>query len=136
MTTTHQCRILVVDDQEVIRRGLRTFVELSAKWLICGEAANGREATAVAPTLNPDVILMDISMPEVDGVEATREIRKTLPRTPILILSMYDSRQLVDESFRAGASGYMLKQDLGRELVHALEAVSRGERFLSPGLVR
>lgn len=111
-------------------------MELSAKWLICGEAANGREATAVAPTLNPDVILMDISMPEVDGVEATREIRKTLPRTPILILSMYDSRQLVDESFRAGASGYMLKQDLGRELVHALEAVSRGERFLSPGLVR
>jgi DNA-binding NarL/FixJ family response regulator len=92
MTTTHKSRILVVDDQEIIRRGLRIFLELSPKWLICREAANGREATAVAPTVNPDVILMDISMPDVNGIEATRQIRKTLPETPILMLSMHDRR--------------------------------------------
>lgn len=136
MVTTDQFRILLVDDQEAIRRGLRAFLGFEHKWQVCGEAANGRDAVQAASQLQPHLIIMDITMPEMDGIEATREIKKAVPDAEILMLSLHDSRQLVNASFQAGASGYMLKSDLGRELFHALDTVAKHERFLSPGLVK
>ncbi len=134
MAATNHHRILVVDDQQVIRRGLRSFLEPNPKWEVCGEASNGREATEAARRARPDVIIMDVTMPEMDGIAATREIKKFLPGARILILSMHDSAQLVDSALRAGASGYMLKDDLGRQLFVALETVLLGDRYLSPRL--
>ncbi|MGH9453513.1 MAG: response regulator [Terriglobia bacterium] len=136
MVTTDQYRILLVDDQEAIRRGLRAFLGLERKWQVCGEAVNGRDAVEVASQLQPDLIIMDITMPEMDGIEATREIRKVLPEAQILMLSLQNSHKLISDSFQAGATGYMLKSDLGRELFHALETVAKRDRFLSPALLK
>ncbi|MGH9448674.1 MAG: response regulator, partial [Terriglobia bacterium] len=121
-----------------IRQGLRSFLESNQKWPkweVCGEAANGREAAEAALRERPDVIIMDITMPEMDGIAATREIRKLLPEVRILMLSMHDSGPLIDSALRAGASGYMLKDDLGGQLFVALEKLMLGKRYLSPALL-
>ncbi len=134
MVATDSHRVLVVDDQEAVRSSLRAFLEVSSDWQVCGEAADGEEGAREATRLAPDLIIMDIAMPRMDGIQATREIRKVLPETPILMLSFHDSPALVNASFRAGATGYMVKSNLGRDLLRALETVSRHERFLSDGL--
>jgi DNA-binding NarL/FixJ family response regulator len=98
--------ILIVDDHEVVRRGLRALVETHSGWEVCGEATTGREAVEKARKLSPHVVVMDIGMPELNGLEATRQILKAAPRTGVLILTMHESEQLVREVLRAGAEGY------------------------------
>ena len=124
-------RILLADDHDVVRRGLRSLVEAQAGWEVCGEAATGREAVEKAGRLKPNVVIMDITMPELNGLEATRQIRKAVPETQVLVLTVHESEELLAEALRAGAHGCMLKSDAGRELVSAIEALSQGKPFFT-----
>jgi DNA-binding NarL/FixJ family response regulator len=129
-------RILIVDDHEVVRRGLRVLIEPHPGWEVCGEAMNGREAVERANKLKPEVVVMDIGMPELNGLEATRQILKASPRTRVLILTMHESEQLVRDVLEAGAQGYVLKSAAGRDLVKAIEALCRHEAFLSTSVAK
>ena len=124
-------RILVADDHQVVRTGLRALLESKTGWQVCAEASNGREAVEKAGELRPDVAVLDIGMPLLNGVEATRQIRKLSPQTEILILTMHDSEQLVQEVLAAGAHGYILKDDADRNLIAAVDALRRHKPFLS-----
>jgi len=124
-------RILVADDHQVVRTGLRALLESRTGWQVCAEAANGREAVEKAGQLKPDVAVLDIGMPLLNGVEATRQIRKVSPHTEVLILTMHDSEVLVQEVLEAGATGYILKDDADRNLVAAVEALRRHKPYLS-----
>lgn len=124
-------RILIADDHQVVRTGLRALLESKTGWQVCAEAANGREAVEKAEKLKPDVAVLDIGMPLLNGVEATRQIRKLSPQTEILILTMHDSEQLVQEVLGAGAHGYILKDDADRNLVAAVDALRRHKPYLS-----
>ena len=117
-------RILLADDHELLRQGLRTLIEDQSGWQVCGEATTGREAVAKARELKPDIVVMDFTMPELNGMEATRQIRAALPRTQVLLLTMHESEELVREVLAAGARGYVLKSDAGRVLVDALKALA------------
>jgi DNA-binding NarL/FixJ family response regulator len=124
-------RILLVDDHQVVRRGVAGIIgDTRPEWEVCGEASTGREAVAAAARLRPDVVLMDISMPDMNGLEATREILKDNPGTEILILSMHESEQLVHDVLNAGARGYLLKQD-ANDLITAIEAVGQHKLFFT-----
>src|ERR1035441_473370 len=118
-------RILIADDHEVARGGIRVLLESHPGWEVCGEAKDGREAGEVASQLSPDLILLDIGMPNLNGLEAARQILAAAPEVAILILTMHDSDQVVREVLRAGARGFLLKSDAGRELVAAVEALRR-----------
>ena len=124
-------RILVADDHEVVRRGVRALLEAEANWVVCGEAVTGREAVEAAQSLTPDVAIVDIGMPELNGFEVSRRIRTVTPRTEVLILTMQESEQVVREAVAAGARGYVLKSDAGRDLVAAVDAVRRHREFFS-----
>jgi DNA-binding NarL/FixJ family response regulator len=124
-------RILVADDHQVVRTGLRALLESKTGWQVCAEAANGREAVEKAGQLKPDVAVLDIGMPLLNGVEATRQIRKLSPQTEILILTMHDSELLIQEVLAAGAHGYILKDDADRNLVAAVDALRRHKPYLS-----
>lgn len=124
-------RILLADDHEVMRRGLRHLVEEQPGWELCGEAATGREAVELAKEKKPDIAILDVSMPELNGLEATRQIKKALPRTEILIFTMHDDEQLVREVLAAGARGYLLKTDAARHIVAAVEALSTHKPFFT-----
>lgn len=124
-------RVLVADDHEMVRRGLRTLIESQPGWTVCAEATTGREALELAAATMPQVIVMDISMPELNGLEATRLIRKSHPNAEVLILSMHDSEQLVREVIAAGARGYMLKTDAGELLVQAIAHVAQHKPFFT-----
>jgi DNA-binding NarL/FixJ family response regulator len=115
----------------MIRRGLRSLVEAQAAWEVCGEAATGREAVEKAGRLRPNIVIMDITMPELNGLEATRQILKAAPQTRVLILTVHDSEDLLAEVLRAGAHGCMLKSDAGRELASAIEALTQGKPFFT-----
>ncbi|MGB8169313.1 MAG: response regulator transcription factor [Chthoniobacteraceae bacterium] len=123
MNPSAPLRVLLVDDHEVVRRGLATLLEGTEGWEIVGEAADGRCAVKLAQNVLPDVVVMDVVMPELNGFEATRQILKVLPRTEILILTMHDGEQLVREVIDAGARGYVLKSDAGRQLVAAVRSL-------------
>jgi DNA-binding NarL/FixJ family response regulator len=127
-------RVLIVDDHEVIRRGLRTVLGLRKTVEICGEAADGQEAIRLAETLRPELIIMDVSMPGLNGLEATRIIRNVLPDTKILLLTLHSSTELVRSAFRAGARGYVLKSDAEHELVRALNVLAGEGTYVSPGV--
>ena len=127
-----QLRILIADDHGLVRRGARAILRSRRGWRVVGEAANGREAVQKARELKPDVAVVDISMPELDGVEVARQIRQTLPDTKVLVLSMHESDQMVRRALDAGATGYLLKSDLSDCLAKAVEAVAAGKRFLTP----
>ena len=125
-------RILLVDDHHVVRRGVAGVIEdARPEWEVCGEASTGREAVAAAASLKPDVVVMDISMPDMNGLEATREILKNNPGTEVLILSVHESDQIVHDVLAAGARGYILKQDAGTDLIAALEAVRLHRLFFT-----
>ena len=124
-------RILLADDHDIMRRGLRNLLETHPGWEVCGEAANGREAVKLARELKPDIVVLDLSMPELNGLEATRQIRKELPQTEVLIFTMHDTEQLVREVLAAGARGYVLKSDAGRYLISGIEAVAQHKPFFT-----
>lgn len=124
-------RILVADDHEVVRQGVRTLLEAQPGWEVCGEAADGREAVEMTKRLKPDVVILDITMPNLNGLEATRQILKADPKARVLILSMHESDQVVREVLDAGARGYVLKSDAGRNLVAAVEALRLHNTFFT-----
>jgi DNA-binding NarL/FixJ family response regulator len=124
-------RILLADDHDVVRRGLRDALNSHPGWEVCGEASNGREAVKLALKLTPDVVVLDLSMPELNGLEATRQIRRDLPRTEVLIFTMHETEQLIREVLSAGARGYVLKSDAGRHLISAVEALSHHKPFFT-----
>ena len=121
-----------MDDHQVVRRGVAGVIgDARPEWEVCGEASTGREAVATAARLKPDIVVMDISMPDMNGLEATREILNDNPGTEILILSVHESEQMVHDVLSAGARGYMLKQDAGNDLIAALEALRRHKLFFT-----
>src|ERR1035441_2063087 len=125
-------RILVVDDHELVRRGvLASIQQFRPDWEVCGEGSTGREAVANAASLKPDIVVMDISMPDMNGLEATRQILKENPEIEVLILSMHESEQLVHEVLASGARGYVLKADAGNDLIAALEALRQHKLFFT-----
>jgi DNA-binding NarL/FixJ family response regulator len=125
-------RILVADDHDLIRRGLKQLLTAQPGWEVCAEAKDGREAVALAGEHKPEVVVMDISMPELNGLEAARRIRKELPKTEIVILTLHFSDQLVHEIVEAGARAYIMKSDADRDLVAAVEAASHRRSFFTP----
>jgi DNA-binding NarL/FixJ family response regulator len=127
----NQLRILVADDHEVVRKGLKSVFSSRPGWMVCAEAVTGRDAIAKAEEHRPDIAVMDISMPEMNGLEATRKIRKILPKTEVLILSVHYSDQLVREIVDAGAHGYILKSDTHRDLLIAVEALANHRAFFT-----
>jgi DNA-binding NarL/FixJ family response regulator len=124
-------RVLVVDDHEVVRKGLRAVLEQQPGWQVAGEASNGREAVSKAKELRPDVTVLDISMPSLNGLEATRQMLKQNSREKVLILTMHESDPLIQEVLNAGARGYLLKSDAGKDLITAVEAVRRNKTFFT-----
>ncbi len=125
-------RILIADDHGMIRQGLRSVVAEKPGWEICGEAANGRQAVALAREVRPDLVVLDLTMPEMNGLDATRRIREALPKTQVLILTMHDSEALAQEVLTAGARGYVLKNDAPELLPQAIEALAAGRTFFTP----
>lgn len=124
-------RILVADDHEVARRGIRALLESHPGWEVCAEAKDGRETVELAATAKPDLILLDIGMPNLNGLEAARQILAASPEVAILILTMHDSDNVVREVLRAGARGFLLKSDAGRDLVAAVEALQLQRTFFT-----
>ncbi len=125
-------RILLADDHEVVRRGLCALLRAKPEWEVCGEASNGREAVEKAIKLNPDAVILDVGMPNLNGLEATRQIVKAKPQIRILILTLHDSDQLVQEVLNAGARGFLLKTDAARDLVTAIEALRNNKIYFTP----
>jgi len=124
-------QILLADDHDVVRRGLRDQLNQHEGWEVCGEASNGREAVNLALKLKPDVVVLDLSMPELNGLETTRQIRNELPHTEVLIFTMHETEQLIREVLSAGARGYVLKSDAARHLTSAVEALSHHKPFFT-----
>jgi DNA-binding NarL/FixJ family response regulator len=129
-----ELRILVGDDHELMRRGIRALLHAQRGWTVVGEAANGKEAVEKVRKLTPSLAILDIEMPELDGLETTRRIREEAPNTQILILTMHGSGQMVRRVLEAGAHGYVTKSALPRHLVRAVKDVARGKPFLAPSV--
>jgi DNA-binding NarL/FixJ family response regulator len=125
-------RVLIVDDHAFIRRGVETILESSPDWQVCGEASNGTDAVRLAKQLSPEVILMDVTMPGMNGLEATRIIRREHPDVKVILLTLHESSEVLRSGFRAGASGYLLKADAEEELMKALRVVVGDGSYISP----
>ncbi len=125
-------RILIADDHDVVREGVRALVEDQPDWEVCGVAANGRQAIEEAEKLKPDVIVIDMTMPELNGVEAIRQIRRLLPKTEIVVFSGHRSEDMVRETFDAGAKSYICKADAGRYLIDAIRSLAAHKPFFTP----
>jgi DNA-binding NarL/FixJ family response regulator len=124
-------RMLVADDHEVVRKGLCTLLQEQPGWVVAAQARDGREAVDKAKQIKPDIIVMDISMPGLNGLEATRQIAKSLPQVKVLILTMHESDSLIREVLEAGARGYLLKVDAGADLIKAVDALRRNQTFFT-----
>jgi DNA-binding NarL/FixJ family response regulator len=129
--TTQPIRILIADDHALVRRGIRATLTERPQWTIVGEADNGRQAVALATTLRPDVAVLDMTMPQLNGLDATRQILAINRSVRILILTVHDSESLIREVFKAGARGYLLKSDAGADLVAAVQALLAGRYFFT-----
>ena len=116
-------RILLADDHEIVRQGVRMLIEKEPGWEVCAEAADGRKAVALAEKLTPDVVVLDMGMPELNGLEAARQIKRALPKTEVLIFTGEESEQLIHEVFATGARSYILKSELSEHLVAAIRAL-------------
>lgn len=129
---THPLQILVVDDHDLVRQGLRSMLEAQPGWLICGEATTGHEAIELARQLHPDVVVIDIHMPGMNGLQATREILTVSSQTEVLILTIDETKEVVQAATAAGARGVVMKSDAARDLVAAVAALQRHETFYTP----
>ncbi len=129
-------RILIADDHEVARKGIRSLLESHAGWEVCGEAGDGRDAVECASRLKPDVLLLDIGMPNLNGLDAARQILATTPEARILILTVHDSEQMVREVLAVGARGFLLKSDAGRDLLAAVEALQHRQTFFTSSVAQ
>ena len=127
-------RVLIADDHTIVRKGLCAILEGDKEIEVVGDAENGREAIKKVEQVQPDIVLMDITMPGLNGLETTRQLKKRHPKTKILILTMHDNEEYIFETLRAGASGYLVKRTAPDELISAIHAVNRGESFLSPSI--
>jgi len=125
-------RILLADDHDVMRSGLRTILEAHDGWQVCGEANGGHEAVRLALELKPDIAIIDMAMPDLDGLEVTRRIKKELPHTEVLTFTMHETENMIRAVIAAGARGYVLKSDAGSRLIEAIEALSRHEPYFTP----
>jgi DNA-binding NarL/FixJ family response regulator len=123
--------VFLADDHEVVRKGVRALIESHPEYEIVGEASNGREAVEMCSGLRPDLVVLDISMEGMNGLEATRQIIRASSQTQVLILTMHDSETIASQALEAGARGYVLKSDAGRELVLALDALRQGRSFFT-----
>lgn len=124
-------QILLADDHEVVRKGLRALLEAQPGWKVIAEATDGRDAVEKAKDMHPDVAIVDIGMPSLNGLEATRQIVKKAPRTRVLVLTMHDTNPLIQQVVKAGARGYVLKSDVASDLVSAVEALCRDQTFFT-----
>jgi two-component system response regulator NreC len=127
-------RVLLADDHAMVRKGFRLILEAQSDMEIAGEAGNGREAVELAEKLHPDVVVMDVAMPELNGIEATRRLAASSPHTRVLALSMHKDSVYVREILRAGARGYLLKDSIDTDLINAVRAVAKGDGYISPGV--
>ncbi len=125
-------RILIADDHEVVRRGLCTLLQAHEGWEICGEAKDGREAVEMARQLKPDVVIVDVGMPNLNGLAATRQLTQENPQQKIIVLTITDSDEVIRDALDAGARGFVLKSDAARDLVSAVEALQRNRMFFTP----
>lgn len=129
-------RVLIVDDHALLREGVAAILQTAEDIRVVGEAADGLEAIRKVEILHPSIVLMDIAMPGLGGLEATLEIKKRFPGVRVLVLTQYDDKEYVDRFLKAGASGFILKRALGRELLDAVRSVEKGEVYLHPGIAR
>ena len=127
-------RILIADDHEIVRHGVRNLIENEPDFEVCAEASIGRDAVNLGEKFQPDVAILDLSMPDLNGLEAARQLKKLSPKTAILIFTMHDAEQLVHEVFNAGVSGYVLKSDAGQHLVTAIRTAAEGKHYFSSKL--
>src|ERR1700734_3773525 len=125
-------RILLADDHEIVRRGLCSLLQKHEGWEVCGEASDGREAIAMAQQLKPDVVIVDIGMPHLNGLDTTRQLLQHDPNFKVIVLTITDSDQVIREALDAGARGFVLKSDAARDLVAAVEALQRDRMFFTP----
>jgi DNA-binding NarL/FixJ family response regulator len=134
MATTETVKVLIVDDQRLVREGLKALLEIEESLEVLGMATNGQEAVEMASKLRPDVILMDVRMPEMDGVTATRNILKTQPEIRVLVLTTFDDDEYIHDALQAGATGYLLKDTPSEELTLAIKVVAKGHGHLGPSI--
>jgi DNA-binding NarL/FixJ family response regulator len=129
--TVPALKVLIADDHEIVRQGLRSMLEAQRDCQVVGEARDGRQAVTLTKELNPDIVILDIGMPTLNGLEATRQILKMRPQTKVLILTMHESDSVIREVLDAGARGYILKTDAGRDLVTAVDSLRRNKTFFT-----
>jgi NarL family two-component system response regulator LiaR len=129
-------KVMLAEDHVVVREGTREIIQHEEDMEVVGEAGDGEEAVALAPRVKPDVIIMDVNMPKLNGIEATKQIKAMMPSVAVLVLTAYDNDQYVSALLEAGAAGYLLKNIKGRELIEAVRAVNAGESVLHPKIAR
>ncbi len=134
--TEERIRVLLADDHTIVRQGVRMCLEALGDIQVIAEAADGQEAVALTRELRPDVAVLDLTMPRLSGVEAIRQIRRDVPRVPVVVLSVHDSEAYVVQALRAGASGYVLKHNAATELAHAIRVARSGQAYLHPSIAR
>jgi len=130
-TGTEKLRVLIVDDHEALRHGVRLLIEREPGWEVCGEASDGRKAVGLAEKLTPDVVILDLGMPELGGLEATRQIKRVLPATEVLIFTGYENEEVIHAVFEAGARSYILKSDVTQHLIAAIRALGRHKHYFT-----
>ena len=130
----NKLRIMLADDHETVREGLRLIINSQDDMEVCGEVANGRAAVTVAQNLQPDVLVMDVTMPELNGLKATKKLKETCPHLKVLTLTRHTDDAYLQELLRAGASGYVLKQSSSEELLRAIRAIAQGGNYLDPSI--
>jgi len=130
-TPRRRVRLMLVDDHEVVRQGVRSLIETVPDWTLCAEASGGEEALKAAAEAKPDIVVLDVSMPNVSGLDLILQLKKLLPKVEILVLTMHDSERIVAQALRAGSRGYLLKSDSADKLIEAITALSRRQTYFS-----